>query len=80
MAAGKLLAQVRENDGGISSVGAEDRGATMQAIHRNSSTGGRTMAGEEEMTCDQCGLPLDEDGVCAGCGEMAEDCTCQPGD
>jgi predicted amidophosphoribosyltransferase len=33
---------------------------------------------QEEMTCEQCGQPLDENGVCSGCGEPAEECTCEP--
>ena len=32
---------------------------------------------QEEMTCDQCGQPI-EDGVCSGCGEPADECTCEP--
>ncbi len=36
------------------------------------------MAEEEEMTCEQCGQPLDAEGACSGCGEPAEDCTCEP--
>ncbi len=29
------------------------------------------------MSCETCGGRI-EDGVCAGCGEPANDCTCQP--
>jgi hypothetical protein len=34
---------------------------------------------KEELTCEQCGQPI-EDGVCVGCGEVEEECTCEPGD
>jgi hypothetical protein len=27
--------------------------------------------------CETCGGPM-EDGVCAGCGETANECTCEP--
>ena len=33
----------------------------------------------EETMCEQCGQPI-EDGICVGCGEVAEECTCEPGD
>jgi len=32
---------------------------------------------EEEMMCEQCGQPI-EDGVCSGCGEVEDECTCEP--
>ncbi len=31
----------------------------------------------EEMMCEQCGQVI-EDGVCSGCGEPPEECTCEP--
>lgn len=32
---------------------------------------------QEEMTCEQCGQ-LIEEGVCSGCGEPSDECTCEP--
>ncbi|MFA5424041.1 MAG: hypothetical protein WC374_09320 [Phycisphaerae bacterium] len=26
--------------------------------------------------CEKCGMPI-EDGVCSGCGNKSEDCTCE---